>query len=132
MEFDNNNHSVFKLFYHLIFVTKYRRKVLDDDILEYMIERFESISPKYNIELEVMNHDSDHIHILFRAHPNSDLSKFINAYKSSTSRTIKTKFPYVKEKLWKSMFWTKSYCLLTSGGVTTDIVKRYIETQSNK
>ncbi|MCF7927172.1 MAG: transposase, partial [Candidatus Izimaplasma sp.] len=40
MEFDNNNHSVFKLYFHLIFVTKYRRKVLDDEILEYMKERF--------------------------------------------------------------------------------------------
>ena len=132
MELDNNNHSVFKLFYHLIIVTKYRRKVLDDEILSFMIMKFKRISDTYNIHLETMNQDGDHVHILFRAHPNSDLSKFINVYKSSTSRTIKNEFPRVREKLWKSMFWTKSYCLLTSGGVTIDIIRKYIETQTTK
>ena len=132
MYLDNNNHSVFKLYYHLIIVTKYRRKVLDDEILNFMIEKFKDISRKYNIHLDTMNHDGDHVHILFRAHPNSDLSKFINAYKSSTSRTIKNKFPQVREKLWKSMFWTKSYCLITSGGVSTEVIGKYIETQATK
>jgi len=106
--------------------------VIDDEILEYMIDRFKDIAPKYNIQLETMNHDDDHIHILFRAHPNSDLSKFVNVYKSSTSRTIKIKFSRVREQLWKSMFWTKSYCLITTGGVTTDVIEKYIETQGTK
>lgn len=132
MEFDNNNHSVFKLYYHLIIVIKYRRKVIDDQICEFAKERFIHIGKNYNIFLEEFNHDQDHIHILFTAHPNSELSKFINAYKSSTSRMIKKNFPRVKTKLWKSSFWTKSYCLLTSGGATTETIKRYIETQGEK
>jgi len=69
---------------------------------------------------------------LFRANPNSELSKFINAYKSATSRLVKKDFPSVKAKLWREMFWTRSYCLLTSGGVTIDIVRQYIETQGEK
>lgn len=129
---DNNNHSVFKLYYHLILVTKYRHKVIDNEICLYLKKRFEVISEKYNITLEEYNHDFDHVHILFRAHPNTELSKFINAYKSSTSRTIKKEYPRVKEKLWKSMFWTKSYCLLTSGGATIDTIRKYIETQGKK
>ena len=132
MEYDNNNHSVFKLYYHLIMSVKYRRKVLDDDICEYAEKKFIQISKKYNITLETFNHDLDHIHVLFRAHPNSEISKFINAYKSSTSRMIKKEFPYVRKKLWKSMFWTKSYCLLTSGGVTVEKIREYIETQGEK
>ena len=132
MEFDNNNHSVFKLYYHLIIVVKYRRKVIDDDIFEFAKERFIDIGINYNIYLEEFNHDQDHIHVLFRAYPNSEISKFINAYKSSTSRMIKKNYPYVKTKLWKSSFWTKSYCLLTSGGATTETIKKYIETQGEK
>jgi len=132
MIFDSNNHSVFKLYYHLILVVKYRKKVITDDINEFAKERFIDIAYKYNITLEEMNHDRDHLHILFRAHPNSELSKFINAYKSSTSRMIKKEFPEVKEQLWKSMFWTRSYCLLTSGGATVDTIKRYIDTQREK
>jgi len=129
MKLDNNNHSVFKLYYHLILVIKYRRNVFDDEISNFAKERFITIGKSYNIFLEEFNHDMEHVHILFKAHPNTELSKFINAYKSSTSRIIKKNFPNVRSKLWKSSFWTKSFCLITSGGVTTDVVKRYIETQ---
>lgn len=129
MELDNNNHSVFKLYYHLILVVKYRRKVFNNEICEYAKERFIDVSDKYNIELESFNHDRDHIHVLFRAHPNTELSKFINAYKSSTSRMIKKNYLEVKSKLWGSSFWTKSYCLLTSGGISTEVIRKYIETQ---
>ena len=79
-----------------------------------------------------MNHDSDHVHILFRAEPRSELSKFINAYKSSTSRMIKQLYPYVKEKLWESKFWSQSFCLITTGEVTTEVIKQYIESQGEK
>jgi len=113
-------------------VVKYRRKVFDEELCRYASNRFKNIGEKYNITLEEFNHDQDHVHVLFRAHPNTDISKFINVYKSSTSRMIKKEFPEVKTKLWKSMFWTKSYCLITSGGVTTDVIRKYIETQNMK
>lgn len=132
MEYDSNNHSVFKLYYHLIMSIKYRRKVLNDEITLYAKNRFIEIGKNYNIILEEFNHDKDHVHILFRAHPNSEISKFINVYKSSTSRMIKKNYPYVKQQLWKSMFWTRSYCLLTSGGVTVDTIRKYIENQNMK
>ncbi len=132
MELDNNNHSVFKLYYHLILVVKYRRRVFNNEISDYAKERFISIGKTYNIYLEEFNHDKDHIHILFKAHPNTELSKFINAYKSSTSRMIKKNYPYIKSKLWKSSFWTKSFFLITSGGATTEVIKKYIETQGSK
>ena len=101
---DNNNHSVFKLYYHLILIVKYRRQVIDDAISIRCKAIFDYISPKYNITLLEWNHDGDHIHILFKAHPNSELSKFINAYKSASSRLIKKEFPKVKSKLWKEYF----------------------------
>jgi len=132
MEFDNNNHSVFKLYYHLILVVKYRRKVFNKEISDFAKERFIKIGKSYNITLEEFNHESDHIHVLFRAHPNTEISKFINGYKSSTSRMIKKNYPYVKTKLWKSSFWTKSYCLITTGGVSTEVIRKYIETQGKK
>ncbi len=129
MILDNNNHSVFMLYYHLILVVKYRRKVFGDDIAKFAKTQFTKVSPKYNITLEEFNHDCDHVHILFRAQPNSEISKFINTYKSSTSRMIKTNYPEVKTKLWKSSFWTKSYCLLTTGGASIETIRSYIETQ---
>ena len=132
MKLDSNNHSVFSLNYHLILVIKYRRKVLNDDISNRLKEIFEYISPNYNITLEEWEHDKDHIHVLFKAHPKSELSKFINAYKSASSRLIKKEFSNMKTFLWKEYFWSRSYCLITTGGATIDVVKKYIENQGEK
>ncbi|WP_100013116.1 IS200/IS605 family transposase [Lentibacillus sediminis] len=132
MELDSNNHSVFSMYYHLVLVVKYRRKVIDDTISHYTKDKFVSLSEKYNITLVEWNHDMDHIHILFKAQPNSELSKFINTYKSASSRLIKKNFPHVRKKLWKEMFWSRSFCLLTTGGSPIEVVKKYIENQGIK
>ncbi|MED3126797.1 IS200/IS605 family transposase [Bacillus wiedmannii] len=129
MKLDSNNHSVFLLYYHLVLVVKYRRNVFDDDISDYAKDMFVQISKNNNIALIEYNHDVDHVHILFKAHPNTELTKFINAYKNSSSRLIKRDFPHVRKKLWKEMFWSRSFCLITMGGSPIDVVKKYIENQ---
>jgi len=132
MNLDNNNHSVFLLYYHLVLVTKYRRKVIDDNISNRLKEIFEKIQNNYNITLQEWNHDKDHVHILFKAHPNSEISKFINAYKSASSRLVKKEYPKIKEQLWKEYFWSRSYCLLTTGGAPIEVIKKYIESQGKE
>ena len=89
MDLDNNAHSVFLLHYHLVLVVKYRRQVFDDAISGRAKEIFAYIAPNYNITLEEWNHDKDHVHILFKAHPNTEISKFINAV-SYTHLTLPT------------------------------------------
>lgn len=74
----------------------------------------------------------DHVHILFKVQPNTELSKFINAYKSASSRLIKRDFPLVRKKLWKEMFWSRSFCLLTTDGSPIHVVRKYIENQGMK
>ena len=131
-DFESNHHSVFSLNYHLILVVKYRRKVIDDAISNRLREIFEQISPDYNITLVEWNHDIDHVHILFRAHPNTALSKFINAYKSASSRLVKKEFPVIRTKLWEEFFWSRSFCLISTGGATIETIKRYIQSQGEK
>ena len=129
MNLDNNNHSVFLLYYHLVLVVKYRRQVFDDALSDFARDIFVRIASVYNITLEQWNHDKDHVHIIFRAHPNTAMSKFINAYKSASSRLIKKNFPAVRRKLWKEMFWSRSFCLLTTGGAPIEVIRKYIQTQ---
>ena len=129
---ESNNHSVFSMHYHLILVVKYRRRVIDDAISHRLRDMFEYIGAPYKITIESWNHDVDHVHVMFRAEPKSELSKFLNAYKSASSRLIKKEFPSIRQALWKEMFWSKSFCLLTTGGVTTDVIRRYIESQGEK
>lgn len=132
MELDHNSHSVFLLYYHIILVVKYRRKVITGPVSNRAKQIFDYIAPKYFITRIEWNHDSDHIHILFKAHPKTEISKFINAYKSASSRLVKKEFPEIREKLWKENFWSQSFCLLTSGGAPIDVIRKYIESQGEK
>ena len=113
-------------------MVKYRKKVFDDEISNRAKEIFAYIAPNYHITLQEWKHDSDHVHILFKAHPKTEISKFINAYKSASSRLLKKEFPQIREKLWKEYFWSQSFCLLTTGGAPMEVIRAYIESQGEK
>ena len=129
MKLDSNAHSVFLLHYHLVLVVKYRRKVFDDAISNRAKEIFEYISPTYKISLMEWHHDADHVHALFKAHPRTEISKFLNAYKSASSRLLKKEYPAIRQKLWRECFWTQSFCLITAGGAPLAVLKQYIGSQ---
>ena len=129
MELRGNNHSVFSIHFHLILVVKYRKKVIDGRISERLKEIFEYIQDNYNIALEEWNHDIDHVRVLFRSEPNSNISKFINAYKSASSRLIKKEYPSIRSRLYKEAFWSQSFCLISTGGANIETIKKYIESQ---
>jgi len=130
-KFDINKYSVFLLYYHLILVVKYRRKVINQNVSEKLKEMFIEIGNNYGITLLEWSSEEDHVHCLFKAKPTTELSKFINAYKSASSRIIKKQFPEMKKYLWKEYFWSKSYCLLTSGGAPIEMIQKYIKSQGN-
>lgn len=132
VELETNNHSVFLMYYHLVLVIKYRRKVIDDTISNRLREIFEYIAPNYNITLQEWHQDKDHVHILLKGQPKTELSKFINAYKSASSRLIKKEYPQIREQWWKENFWSRSFCLLTTGGAPIDVIRKYIESQGEK
>ena len=111
---------------------KYRRDVFDDTVSDRTREIFSYIAPRYGFEVDEWNHDGDHIHVIFRAQPKSELSKFINAYKSASSRFLKKEFPEIRKKLWEETFWSQSFCLITAGGAPVEVIRGYIETQGEK
>ena len=120
------------MYYHLIMVVRYRRKVIDNPISERAKGIWEHIASGYGIILEEWNHDIDHVHVMFRAQPRTEFSKFINAYKSASSRLLKKEYPEIREKLWKEAFWSQSFCLLTAGGAPVEVIRQYIESQGEK
>ena len=113
----------------LIQVVKHKRKVINKDISEKLKEMFIEIWQNYGII--GWGSEEDHVHCLFKAKPTTELSKFINAYKSASSRIIKKQFPEIRKHLWKEYFWPKSYCLLTSGGAPIEMIQKYIKSQGN-
>ena len=132
--FDKNAHSVYTLNYHLVQCIKYRRKVLDfSEIIDELKMRTKSIAKSYDCEVLAIETDLDHVHILFKAKPQTDLLKFINNWKSATAKVLRRKFAVkLKNKLWGDSFWSNSYCLITTGQTTLDQVKKYVESQKEK
>lgn len=69
---------------------------------------------------------------MFRAQPKSELSKFINVYKSASNRLLKQEYPRIRQKLWREYFWSRSFCLLTTGGAPIEVIRKYIENQGKR
>ncbi|MCL2116525.1 MAG: IS200/IS605 family transposase [Methanobrevibacter sp.] len=131
-DLDKNQHSVYRLTYHLVLVIKYRKEVINEKIFNRLMEIFNNDSINFDITLEESNFESDHVHLLFKAKPQTQLLKFINAYKSASSRLIKKEYPEIRKKLWKESFWKIGYFISTTGGANIDTIKKYIESQMRK
>lgn len=130
---DKGAHSVYALQYHLVQVVKYRRKVfINDDIIDFLKQKIKEISSTFEVEIINQECDKDHIHIIFKAKPTLNIPKYLNTLKTITSREIRRNFPEVKEKLWKDAFWSPSYFLTTTGQVTLDQLKKYVDSQEDK
>lgn len=131
--FRRNRHSIYSLTYHLVVVTKYRRKCINDEILKELKEiAHRLLEVKGGLVLEV-NGESDHLHILFEASPQIELAKLVNTFKSVSSRLVrKNHTEYLKNFYWKPVFWSASYCILSTGGATIETIKKYIEMQGEE
>jgi putative transposase len=128
---DKTGNAVFSLCYHFIAVVKYRQKVFSDNkIISDVKSIFENIAKDFDVEIIEQECGVDHIHLLFRAKPTLDITKFINILKGHSSRKIREKYKnFLKDKLWGDSFWSSSYFLATTGNVTIDILKEYVENQ---
>lgn len=122
-------HSVHNMNFHLVLVTKYRRKVIDDDISDQLKEIFEHVGDNHSVKIKEWNHDKDHIHVLYSATPTTHHAKFVNAYKSAASRLVKRDHPEIRKKLWKGFFWSRSYYIATCGGAPLEEINKYIKEQ---
>ena len=123
-------HCVYKLTYHLVLVTKYRKKCLSNEMLNRLEEIVKKNCADWEIDLLEFNGEADHIHLLLEMHPNIMPSKFINNLKTVSSRLIRKEFEEeLKPYYWKPVLWTRAYCLLTTGGATIDVIREYIQKQ---
>lgn len=130
---DKGAHSVYALQYHLILVVKYRREVFTSDrIIDFFKQKANEISDTFSVNILNQECSKDHVHIIFKTKPTLDAPRYLNALKTITSREIRRNFPEVKERLWKDAFWSRSYFLATTGEVTLDVLKRYVEDQVKK
>lgn len=135
VEYRTNRHSCYLLEYHLVVVTKYRHPVLEDkEIEERLLELSHNILEKdWKCMVSAINTDKDHIHIMFEAPPQVQLSKLVNNYKTVTSRLLRKEFAEKLSKYyWKPYFWSDSYFVCTVSDRSHGMILEYIKNQGVK
>lgn len=130
-EYHTNRHSCYMLEYHLVVVTKYRHPVIVGKIKDRLLELSKFIIEDcWKCSIFTINTDKDHIHILFEAAPQVQLSKLVNNFKTVTSRHIRKEFANELSPYYgKSYFWSDSYFICTVSDRTHAMVDRYIRDQ---
>jgi len=128
---DRSAHSVFALYYHLVVVVKYRRKALySSDIRERLKEIVWDLSTKLGIDVVAQEPAEDHYHLLFKATPKTNLVNAVNVIKGVSSRRLRQEFPETKNLL--RGFVLVSVVFATSGQVSLDALKEYVDSQMEK
>lgn len=127
--YDKGAHAVYSIQFHLVFCVKYRKKVLIGEVAERLKEITNNIAANFGIEIIEQEADKDHIHILFASKPQIQVSRFVNSLKGVSSRLLRKEFPELKKELWGKSFWSPSYFLASTGEVSLDVLKKYVEEQ---
>ena len=133
MEYKRGSHYVYYCDYHIILVTKYRRKIFNEGIFAYFDKRLLEVKKQHlQIELKEVNHDKDHIHMLVSIPPTMSVGKVVRLVKTNTAKDLKQKFPVLKEVYWGTeSVWSSGYFVSTVG-VNEKIVQEYIQRQGEE
>ena len=131
-QYRSGSHAVFSIHLHIVFVTKYRRKILTQKMLEAMKPVFERVLEANQSILTEFNGEPDHVHLLIDLHPDNNISDLVASLKSASSRVVRQEFKAEIDKVYwgKAKLWHDSKCIVSCGGAPLDIVKEYVQSQS--
>lgn len=130
-EFISRARGVSDLKAHLVLTTKYRRKVFTGEMINRLDEILKELLKKWDCEVVDFNGESDHVHLLFRYTPQTELPKFINNVKTVTSRYLRKEYSdRINQFYKKDVLWNGSYFIASCGGVTIETLKKYVESQN--
>jgi len=123
-------HAVYDLKYHLIWVPKYRKHILDKEISDYLKDVFNKIAEEYEFKIGTME---DHVHIFVEVPPRYSPARVVQVMKSISAREVFGKFPDLRKQLWAGELWKDGYFARSVGDrVTADIIRKYIEYQAHE
>ena len=128
LKYKSNNNIVYCCKYHVVWCTKYRRKVLTEKVETRLKELLKKIAEEINVEIVEMEvGDENHVHLLLSLDPQLGVHRAVKRFKGATSRYLRREFPHLKQRL--PSLWTNSYFVSTSGGAPLAKIKEYIQNQ---
>jgi putative transposase len=128
-DFRTGRHCVFALHVHLVFVTKYRRKVLTEAAHETLRDLFARLCQEFEARMVEANGEDDHVHLLVEYPPKVALSKLVNSLKGVSSRRLRQLHPEIVQRYYKGVLWSSSYFAASCGGAPLSIIRQYVEDQ---
>lgn len=129
----SSSHAVYNLKLHIVFVTKYRRRTLSPELLEYLELAFGEILAAWRCKLMEFGGEADHIHMLVDIHPALDISVLVNNLKTASARRARNRFAeHLAPFYRKPLFWSRAYFVGSVGGATLETVRTYVEAQGTE
>jgi putative transposase len=129
----SKSHAVFNIKLHIVFVTKYRRKTLTPELLDYLKTAFSDCLGAWNCKLVEFGGEPDHAHVLVDIHPALNISVLINNLKTASARRTRSRFSEHLAKFYsKPVFWHRAYFVGSVGGATLETVRAYVDAQGTE
>ena len=125
----HGRHCVFQLHVHLVFMTRYRKKIFNQDAINRLKVIFTKVCTDFESQLVEVNGGADHIHLLVNYPPKHSVSSLVNSLKGVSSRLLRLERPDLAARYWKGMLWSPSYFAASCGGAPISILRNYIEQQ---
>ena len=122
-------HCVFALHAHLVFVTKYRKRVFTSEALDILKEVMQKVCDDFDVELAAFDGEDNHVHLLVNYPPQIQLSKLVNSLKGVSSRMLRKQMPSIANRYYKNVLWSPSYFAASCGGAPLSVIKQYVEQQ---
>lgn len=130
-DYSKTSHTVFHHRYHIVWITKYRFKVLQGNLRMRVREVIAQVADELGIKIVNGVLSSDHVHVFVEIPPHLSVSNFVKIAKGRSSRKIQQEFPDIRKKYWGCHFWGRGFFSSTSGNVTDDIINNYIDNHTD-
>ncbi len=127
MNYRYGSHTVFNIEYHFVWVTKYRYHVLKGDVALKLRELVRQTCEAFEIRILSGVVSKDHVHLLVSAPPSMAPSEIMRRIKGRSASKLFEEFPGLKKRYWGRHFWARGYFCVTSGQVTDEMIKNYLE-----
>ena len=126
------SHTVFMIHLHLVWITKYRKQVLQGDVAYRLRELIREICRKEQVEITKGHVSKDHVHLFVSIPPQVTISRLVQRLKGKTSYKLLSEFQHLRKQYWGRHLWARGYFCCSSGNVTDDVIKEYIERQCHQ
>lgn len=129
MSYRKGSHTVYDIKYHIVWITKYRKPVLRGDIAQQLRELVRQTCATLDVQIVSGHVSTDHVHLLVSVPPNVAVSDLVQRLKGRTSRLMLAQFNELRRQFWGRHMWARGYFVASSGNVTDEVIKQYIESQ---